>query len=407
MRTSVYLFASDLIDEGFEAACDNVAGRGGIGGINMAAAYHHGRDIFPHNPVRKVRFLEGGTVFFHPDQSRYGETLRPVVSSLAIDDDVLGLAVAAAGRRSMEVHAWTVYCHNTRLGTMHPELTMHNAFGDPYLSDLCPSHPEVQAFVKGLTGDVASHGVRSILAESLHFGLFQHGHHHERYFIDLGPVAMFLMGLCFCDHCLAASASRGVDGEGVRQYVRDVVQAIFDGSAPTEDAELNEDAIRSAADGEMGRYLDSRSETVTALTSEVTAVAREHGARVAFIDPSGAMKGYATGRPTGAPAPGSAWVFGADLGAIGAVADIEAVAYAADPDRVRLDLDVYHRLLSTDSELNAALRPMLPDCDSVENLELKLRAAASLGVSRIDFYHYGFMPLVVLDRIRQALESTQ
>jgi hypothetical protein len=43
----------------------------------------------------------------------------------------------------------------------------------------------------------------------------------------------------------------------------------------------------------------------------------------------------------------------------------------------------------------------------VENLELKLRSAASLGVSRIDFYHYGFMPLVVLDRIHEALESTR
>ncbi len=407
MRTSVYLFASDLIDEGFEAVLDNVAGRGGLGGINMAAAYHHGRDIFPHSPVRKVRFLEGGTVFFHPEESRYGETLRPVVSSLAADFDPLARAVEAAGKRSMEVHAWTVYCHNTRLGSMHPDLTMHNAFGDPYLSDLCPSHPEVQAFAKGLTADVAGHGVQSILAESLHFGLFLHGHHHERYFIDLGSTAMFLMGLCFCAHCLDASSTRGVDGNRVRQYVRAELQEIFDGKAPTDSAELNETEIRSMADGEMGRFLDTRSETVTLLTREVTAIARENGARLAFIDPSGAMKGYATGHPTGDPAPASAWVFGADLAALGAVADIEAVAYAADPGRVQIDLETYRRMLSADSELTAALRPMKPDCDSVENLASKIRSAAELGVSRIDFYHYGFMPLVILDRIHQALETAR
>ena len=34
--------------------------------ITVAAAYHEGRDVFPHNPVRKVRFLEGGAVFFPP-----------------------------------------------------------------------------------------------------------------------------------------------------------------------------------------------------------------------------------------------------------------------------------------------------------------------------------------------------
>ena len=101
MRTSVYLFASDLIDEGFEAVLDNVAGRGGLGGINMAAAYHHGRDIFPHSPVRKVRFLEGGTVFFHPEESRYGETLRPVVSSLAADFDPLALR-SGSGRTALD-----------------------------------------------------------------------------------------------------------------------------------------------------------------------------------------------------------------------------------------------------------------------------------------------------------------
>ena len=40
---------------------DNAADRGGLDGITMAAAYHQGRDIFPHNPARKVHFLEGET----------------------------------------------------------------------------------------------------------------------------------------------------------------------------------------------------------------------------------------------------------------------------------------------------------------------------------------------------------
>ena len=45
---------------------DNVEQRGGLGGVTVAAAYHEGRDVFPHNPVHKVRFLEGGAVFFPP-----------------------------------------------------------------------------------------------------------------------------------------------------------------------------------------------------------------------------------------------------------------------------------------------------------------------------------------------------
>ncbi len=48
---------------------DNVAERAGLGGVTLAAAYHHGRDVFPHNPLRKVHSLEGGTVFFQTTPS--------------------------------------------------------------------------------------------------------------------------------------------------------------------------------------------------------------------------------------------------------------------------------------------------------------------------------------------------
>jgi len=54
----MFAFASDLVDEGMATVLDNVAGRAGLGGITMAAAYHQGRDIFPHDPRGKVRFLE-------------------------------------------------------------------------------------------------------------------------------------------------------------------------------------------------------------------------------------------------------------------------------------------------------------------------------------------------------------
>jgi hypothetical protein len=104
-----------------ETVLDNVAGRAGLGGVTLAAAYHHGRDIFPHNPVRKVHFLEGGTVFFQPDLARFrGLKLRPNVSRLAMDSDVLADLCRHASARSMRVRAWTVFLHNYTLGEAHP-----------------------------------------------------------------------------------------------------------------------------------------------------------------------------------------------------------------------------------------------------------------------------------------------
>ena len=404
MRTSAFLFAYDLVDEGYESVLDNLAERAGITGLTMAAAYHHGRDVFPHSPVRKVRFLEGGAVYFRPDHGRYDD-LRPVESELVEQDDVLATAVEHARQRSMSAHAWTVYCHNTRLGTDHPEYTSHNAFGDPYLSDLCPAHPAVRAYARHLTADVADRGVDSIVAESLHFGLFQHGHHHERYFIDFGAIAYYLFGLCFCEHCLVAAAAADVDGERVKSFVAEQLQGLFEGGPALHADELLESHFRDMADGEMGAYLDVRTGTVTSLVEEVADVARRAGVRFEFVDPSGAMKGYATGRPSGPPASESAWMFGTDLEAIGARTDLMALAYAADPDRVRFDLDAYAGLLGPGSSLTAGIRPMVPDCDSVENLAAKLETIAGAGATRADFYHYGFIPLPVLDRIRAAIDA--
>ena len=102
----MFAFATDLVDEGMETVLDNVAGRAGLDGVTLAAAYHHGRDIFPHNPRRKVHFLEGGAVFFRPDPRRYG-ALRPQASRLAADSDVLADLCQAAPARALAVRAWT------------------------------------------------------------------------------------------------------------------------------------------------------------------------------------------------------------------------------------------------------------------------------------------------------------
>src|SRR5919199_4823383 len=107
METSMLAFATDLYDEGLDTVLRNVQERAGVGGLTMAVAYHDARDLFPHNPTRKVRYLEGGTVFFRPDESRYeGLRLRPRVSGLARRGDPLGDLREAADERGMGVNAW-------------------------------------------------------------------------------------------------------------------------------------------------------------------------------------------------------------------------------------------------------------------------------------------------------------
>jgi hypothetical protein len=403
--TSVFAFASDLMDEGMAAVLDNAAGRAGLGGITMAAAYHHGRDIFPHNPARKVHFLEGGSVFFQPDASRYrGLRLQPRVSELARESDVLADLCRQASARSFRTRAWTVYLHNYTLGEAHPECACRNVFGDAHLTDLCPTNPEVRAYVNALTADIASKGVATVVAESLHFHGLEHGFHHERYFIELGVFGRYLLGLCFCDHCMAAARKRGVDIESLRSETRRELERRFDVQPEPEEMELVREKIGAFAGGELSAYVDARSSTVTSLVAEAAHSAAAEGAGFAFIDLSGAVKGYATGRPQGDPTPATAWQFGIDIaGVANACGQVEAIGYAAEPKRLSLDLSAYRSILGTDRRLSVIMRPMAPDCDSPENLAAKLAVARESGVTEVGFYHYGFMRLKSLDLIRSAL----
>ncbi len=401
-------FATDLYDEGFDTVLGNVQERAGVDGLTMAVAYHDARDLFPHNPVHKVRYLEGGTVFFRPDQSRYeGLRLQPRVAELARLCDPLGDLCAAAGERGMQVNAWAVFLHNDRLGFIDPECATQNAFGDRYLTDLCPSNPEVRAYACALASDIGRYEVATIFAESLHFHGLRHGYHHERYFEELGAVGTFLLGLCFCAHCLEAARRAGVDAETVHRSVRDELGRRFvnDGSSEASE-ELTRDRLAAFGGEQLPGYLDARIETVASLAGEISAAVASQGTGVAFLDLSGAEKGFATGHPKGEAAPAIGWQTGVDVAALSEVCEaVEATGYAADPSRLELDLDAYRASIPDPSRLGLVLRPMPPDCRSADNLVAKVALARERGLKRVDFYHYGFCRLRSLDWVRWSLAA--
>lgn len=381
MNTSIFCFATDLADEGIEAVLDNVEHRGGLGGVTVAAAYHEGRDVFPHNPVRRVRFLESGAVFFPPGPALRAARLQPPVSEAA---HVLPEVIASADRRGLAVRAWTVFLHNGALAAAHPECAPENAFGDRYVTELCPANPDARAYARALAADIAELGVAGICSEALHYLGLEHGYAHERYFVPLSARVRQLLGLCFCEHCLAAAHSAGVDGDAVRRGAREAIDRAFAGDDPS-------------GEPERDAYARVREQVVTSLVAEVAEAAGE--TPFEFIELSGAVKGYADGRPTGAPSPTIAWQLGVDVEAVAAACDgIEAMGYASDPAWIARDLDEYG-----DTAVSVIFRPSAPDCDSAEDVRAKVGLARDRGLRRVDFYHYGLMRLDALDWIRAAL----
>ncbi|GJF29169.1 hypothetical protein KNE206_18690 [Kitasatospora sp. NE20-6] len=388
MESSVLAFATDLLDEGADTFFGHLTDRAGVGGLTLASVYHEARDVFPHNPRRVVRYLEPGAAYFRPDPARWaGRRLVPAPSGAIGDRDPFAEAAAEAGRRGLKLHAWTVFCHNDRLGFQHPDCAPANAFGDRHLTELCPAHPEVRAYALTLVEELARYGVDAIRAESLHFHGLRHGYHHERYFEELGAVAEALLGICFCPHCRAAARAAGVPAEEVQQAVRDELRGrLADERRAAEPAALDE-----LAGGALAAYLDAATGTVTSLAAEVAEAAAAHGMRLTFMDGAG---------------PGKGWLSGIDLPALAKAAhQVETLGYARSPGEVREKVAAFALHGVSPEAMAVILRPMAEDCDGPANLAAKIGVLRELGVPEVEFYHYGLMRLSSLDRIGAALRA--
>src|SRR4029079_11907401 len=119
----------------------------------------------------------------------------------------------------------------------------------------------------------------------------------------------------------------GGEGGAPRRGAREGIESAFAGSDPGGEPERDE-------------YARVREHVVTSLVAEVAEAAGE--TPFEFIELSGAVKGYADGRPTGDPSPTIAWQLGVDVEGVAAACDgLQAMGYAADSAWVARDLDTY------------------------------------------------------------------
>ncbi|WP_369036168.1 hypothetical protein [Streptomyces adonidis] len=399
---SAYVFVEDLRAEGPTTVLDRVVNTYGCDTLTVAAAYHRARDVTPHGPAR-VTLRGDGAHFVPPADLFDGLRLTPPTQPGAAEEPLREIRRLTA-ERGAALHGWTVFLHNTTLGLAHPDVTQQNCFGDRAApADLCPAHPDVRAYAVALACAVARQGVDAVVAESLHYGTFGHGYHHERSFVPLGPLEDFLLGLCFCDHCTARAQAAGADPEAARTEAARLVARVLDGADP----HLAELTAIDALPAPLAAYVRTRLATVTSLAATVADAVAGEGSQLLFLDLTGAVKGYADGRPTGALAVDEAWRIGVDPAAVGAVVPGYVVlAYARDVERVADDTAAYRDVLPADCALRVVLRPGAPDTTSAEHLAAKTVAATGPGgADAVDFYHYGLVPFPVLDRVPVALAA--
>lgn len=388
---AIYTYAWDLAETGVAAATAEFRDLG-LDTVTMAGSYHAGKFMRPHGRTGKVVFPDDGTVYFKADPSRYG-AIKPIQNGPLGERDMLRELVEDGG---MAVNVWLVLMHNTRLGLEHPDAVVRNAFGDPYIYNLCPSAPEARAYAIGLVKDVTeNYPVRGVSLETPGFLPYAHGYHHEFALMKSNPWLENMLGLCFCKHCVAGAEKAGIDASRFKAEVASDISAYLDSDIdyPVDMAEAFWRAD-IAADGDLRRYIDFRNGVVTSLVAEIRAAVRKD-AEVAVI-PSVA-------RPTA-----GAWYEGTDLGAQADTAGIiEACFYEPAAARVKSDLFDIKRRLKGKGKLRGILRPSHPDLATRGEFLAAVEALREGGVDELAFYNWGHLRQANLVWIGEALRGSE
>ncbi|AIV73667.1 hypothetical protein X994_6490 (plasmid) [Burkholderia pseudomallei] len=378
-KHSLYSYSWDLPGNGaidiarLRAELDKL----GVEGLTLAASYHAGKFISLRQGGR-VMFPEDGTVYFMPRLERYGK-LKPLVSTEVARRHDPFAALARDGR--IPVDAWMVVNHNYRLGSAHPECTVRNLWGDPYLYSLCPSHPDVQRYAHALCLDVAEQGhVRAISIESSGFLTYAHGFHHEFQQVEMTPWIDAILGLCFCDHCVAGAKRQSIDAERLKERLKRALFLYLQSNA-TATPEMSTAWLLGdlVFDDDLRAMLRWRCDATTAQVASIRGAMPRH---VELSVIATCQRPHAT-----------AFIEGMDLHRLASVADvIELPLYQPSAGQAEADaFDAVRRIGGGNARVRAILRPGPPDMTSASQLEDAVTRLTLQGVTEYAFYNYGML----------------
>lgn len=387
---SIWTYPWDLHDIGLDTALERIA-QAGLTMVSLATSYHAGRFLQPGNPRRRVYFPEDGTVYYRLDRARWtGHEIVPLQARIVAEEgDQLAALTERRERGGPGVSCWTVCLHNTRLGMAHPGHVMRTAHGDPHLYALCPSSPAARAYVTGLVAEISQvYRPDRIELETPEFMGFSHGFHHEKDGLGLLAEDTFLLGICFCAHCMAGAGAAGLDAEAARREAAGLLDAALARELP--EPRLPEFPARGieAFEGHaaLHAYLAWRPAPVTALLAEIRAAAHPD-TRILLIDAEGS------------------WAGGIDIDAAAAELDgILHCAYVTDPSRIGPLMAATRATLGPDKTLIAGFQLFHPTVRDAADLADRVARCAP-HADGVNFYNLGLVPPARLGWAKAAMDA--
>jgi hypothetical protein len=199
----------------------------------LAAAYHSTTAVTPRHPAHRVVHAPHSAVYYPPGRERWdGAALRPAPQRWCGTADAYGQAARQLRDCGLDVHAWVVLAHNSRLATAFPEHAVRNAYGDRSGWALCIAQPEVRRYAATLAAEAAAQpGTSGVELES--GGWYGHAHlhaHDKTGGVAVSEAGQYLLSLCFCPACADGYADEGIAPGRLRERVRAALEPLWQGA---------------------------------------------------------------------------------------------------------------------------------------------------------------------------------
>lgn len=225
---SLFMHLWDFVEDDPDAVMTWVR-EAGLNTMCVAGSYHSGWFIHPSSRTHRFFRTEGSVSYFRPQNALWKKLrLRPKMSELCVRKDWLAEVGKRLSKHELQLVSWTIGCHNSHLGLMHPELTPQNVYGDRMPHALCPAQADVRAYLLTLCRDLATnYPLWAIQLEAFGWMNAAHGHHHERDLVGLADFEQKLISLCFCPACTDAAGRSGVDVAALKAALKTILDGAF------------------------------------------------------------------------------------------------------------------------------------------------------------------------------------
>ncbi len=225
----------DIEDEGIDRVLDHVQGELGAGGITVLASGPRVCALRRHPGASRRVMQSRGGLYYQPDGSKYGSTrIKPSAAGWLKTRNPLAKIADACRRRGLDLRVAVYTRRLERLAERLPECTVKNCFGDVSTGRFCQHNPDAAEFFRAVVTDLSTnYGVAAVefcdLDRPFETDML------DRPAIDhLGPAGAGLFAVCFCESCLQAARSAGIDTDAAVRSTQLALSAAIESGRPIE-----------------------------------------------------------------------------------------------------------------------------------------------------------------------------